>query len=210
MDEEKYLLDDNGFKKSLERAIKYGYDVNKNDYLFRYLYDNGMMNDEVFEILYDNGVWFGYNHVISTFITHDQAFSKHNFTKLKFLTSYNLETIELVKKLEKNKEGLELEINFFKHILEVSDTIENLLCEFDVYFEKEFDTIPDLSEEASDIIEYIYNLLIEDKKNSINETNKITVSDILKILSKINNTIYNSVDRSIEENNQKILTLPNK
>lgn len=210
LDSEKYLLDDNGFKKSLERAIKYGYDVNKNDYLFRYLYDNGMMNDKVFEILYDNGVWFGYNHVISTFITHDQAFSKQNFTKLKFLTSYNLETIELVKKLEKNKEGLELEINFFKHILEVSDTIENLLCEFGVYFEKEFDTIPDLSEEASDIIEYIYNLLIEDKKNSINTNNKITVSDILKILSKINNTIYNSVDRAIEENNQKILTLPNK
>lgn len=210
LDSEKYLLDDNGFKKSLERAIKYGYDVNKNDYLFRYLYDNGMMNDKVFEILYDNGVWFGYNHVISTFITHDQAFSKQNFTKLKFLTSYNLETIELVKKFEKNKEGLELGTNFFKHILEVSDTIENLLCVFDVYFEKEFDTIPDLSEEASDIIEYIYNLLIEDKKNSINETNEITVSDILKILSKINNTIYNSVDRSIEENNQKILTLPNK
>ena len=210
LDSEKYLLDDNGFKKSLERAIKNGYDVNKNDYLFKYLYDNGMMNDKVFEILYDNGVCFGYNHVISTFITHDQAFSKPTFNKLKFFTSYAFETKELVKKLEMNNEGLTLETNFFKHIIEVSETIENLLCVFDVYFEKDYETIPDLSEEALDIIEYIYNLLIEDKKDSINTNNEITVSDILKILCKINNNIYNSVDRAIEESNQKILTLPNK
>lgn len=210
LDEEKYLLDDNGFKKSLERAIKYGYDIYNNDYIFNYLYNNNMMNDKVFEILYNSGANFGYNSVISTFISLDQAFSKPTFNKLKFFTSYAFETKELVKKLEMNNEGLTLETNFFKHIIEVSETIENLLCLFCVYFEKDYETIPDLSSEGSDINQYIYNLIIEDKKNGINTNNEITVSDILKILSKINNTIYTCVDTAIEENTQKILTLPNK
>lgn len=197
---DRWFLDDEGFRKSLESAIRTGFDMDCKPSILTTLLDKNLISEKVLQVLYDCGYDFSSTDVsLEDIIKGKNNKNEDIFEKVETLYSCSSMIGRIVRKLDKNDKGFYLEKNFFKYLSlthdEIRDVVDTINYNNPVYGS------------SSEFIDVWYESIIKNKENSVNLNKEITIQDMINALQNINDDIYASMNEQIKDCSKKILII---